>query len=57
VIDADRLMAFIGSEAEERQSAFKDTDSAAQRAADLAYIEALEAVAQYVVTVVGRKAA
>jgi hypothetical protein len=56
-ISADRLMAYIQSEAEERQSAFKPTDSAAQRAADIAYIEGLEVVAQYVIQAVGAKAA
>ena len=56
-ISADRLMAFISSEAEERQSAFKPTDSAAQRAADIAFIEGLETVAQYVIQAVGAKAA
>ena len=56
-INADRLMAFISSEAEERQSAFKPTDSAAQRAADIAFIEGLETVAQYVIQAVGAKAA
>ena len=57
LIDADALMRFIQSEAEERQAAFKADDSAAQRAADLAFIEGLEAVAQYVIGAVGRKAA
>lgn len=56
-IDADALMRFIQSEAEERAAAFKDDDSAAQRAADLAFIEGLEAVAQYVLAAVERRAA
>jgi hypothetical protein len=56
-IDADLLMAFIASEADERQSAFKDTDTPVERASDLAYIEALEVVAQYIVAAVGRRAA
>jgi hypothetical protein len=52
-INADHLMSFIQSEAEERAAAFKPTDSTAQRAADLAFIEGLESVAQYVIGAVG----
>jgi hypothetical protein len=55
-INADHLLRRIQSEAEERASAFKPTDSAQQRAVDTAFIEALEVIASYVIAAVQRAA-
>ena len=56
VIDADLLMAYIAAEAKNRQQHMKPTDSGGLRMADLAFVEALELVAQYVLAATGRDA-
>lgn len=57
LIDSDRLMDFIRSEAAERASAFKPEDSPTTRAEDAGFIEGLEVVALYVERTAQDKAA
>ncbi len=52
-LNADRLMSFIRSEAQERAGFMKDSDGALTRSEDVGFLNGLEVVAQYVVATVG----
>lgn len=53
-IDADLLMRFIRSEAEERASVQKPDDDAVTHARDLGFYEGLEIVTTYIIAATGR---